>query len=477
MPDRSTIRKRWLRPFFFYGNNWLSLLGGAITTASALVLVGFWVVAFFGHGASSNPYLGIIFDLILPGIFAAGLALILIGILVRRSYLVATNQVPSFFPEISIHDPVFRRGIDFVVVATCLNFIIVGTASYRGVAYMDTSMFCGASCHVMAPEFAAYHVASHSNVACTDCHVAPTAAGYVHAKLNGTKQLLMVLAHDYPRPIMADNKVPVASSTCVNCHSPGKLAGDKIVVTTSYGDDESNSQTSSVTVVHVGGRDSFGRLSGIHGAHMGKIEYIATDTTNQTIPWVRKTNDNGSVTEFVASGVQRPAPGQRRLMDCIDCHNRAAHSFDTPENALNKDMAQGSPSASLPFGHREGLALIKATYGSQAEAQTRITSDFTTFYRSQYPAVWNAQRPQIDAAAKALVDIYRSDVFPSMKVSWGTHPNNIGHSDSPGCFRCHDGDHRAKGGVSITNDCAVCHNLVVSDTAHPKLLADMGLQQ
>jgi nitrate/TMAO reductase-like tetraheme cytochrome c subunit len=371
----------------------------------------------------------------------------------------------------------FRRGVDFVVVATCLNFIIVGTASYRGVAYMDTSMFCGASCHVMAPEFAAYHVASHSNVACTDCHVAPTAAGYVHAKLNGTKQLLIVLAHDYPRPIMADNKVPVASSTCVNCHSPGKLAGDKIVVTTSYGDDESNSQTSSVTVVHVGGRDSFGRLSGIHGAHMGKIEYIATDTTNQTIPWVRKTNDNGSVTEFVASGVKRPAAGQRRLMDCIDCHNRAAHSFDTPENALNKDMAQGSPSASLPFVHREGLALIKATYGSQAEAQTRITSDFTTFYRSQYPAVWNAQRPQIDAAAKALVDIYRSDVFPSMKVSWGTHPNNIGHSDSPGCFRCHDGDHSAKGGASITNDCAVCHNLVVSDAVNPKLLIDIGIQQ
>jgi hypothetical protein len=441
------------------------------------VLIGFWVVAFFGHGASSNPYLGIIFDLILPGIFVAGLLLILIGILVRRSYLVATDQVPSFFPEVSINDPVFRRGIDFVVVATCFNFIIVGTASYRGVAYMDTSRFCGASCHVMAPEFAAYHVASHSSVACTDCHVAPTAAGYVHAKLNGTKQLLMVLAHDYPRPIMADNKVPVASMTCVNCHSPGKFVGDKIVVTTAYGDDELNSQTSSMTLMHVGGRDSFAHLSGIHGAHMGKIEYITTDTTNQTIPWVSKTNDNGSVTEFVASGIKGPVAGQRRLMDCIDCHNRAAHSFDTPENALNKDMAQGSPSASLPFVHREGLALIKATYQSQADAQTRITADFITFYRSQYPAVWNAQRPQIYAAAKALVDLYTANVFPSMKDTWGTHPNNIGHNDSPGCFRCHDGDHTAKGGASITNDCSVCHNLVVSDAVKPKLLVDMGLQQ
>src|SRR6202034_2467053 len=100
-----------------------------------------------------------------------------------------------------------------------------------------------------------------------------------------------------------------------------------------YGDDESNSQTSSVTVVHVGGRDSFGRLSGIHGAHMGKIEYIATDTTNQTIPWVRKTNDNGSVTEFVASGVKRPAAGPKRTVDCIDCYNPAARDFDTPHNS------------------------------------------------------------------------------------------------------------------------------------------------
>jgi hypothetical protein len=329
----------------------------------------------------------------------------------------------------------------------------------------------------MAPEFAAYHVASHSNVACTDCHVAPTAAGYIHAKLNGTKQLLMVLAHDYPRPIMADNKVPVASMTCVNCHNPGKFVGDKIVVTTAYGDDELNSQTSSVTLMHVGGRDPFAHLSGIHGAHMGKIEYIATDTTNQTIPWVGKTNDNGSVTEFVASSIKGPVRGQRRLMDCIDCHNRAAHSFDTPQNALNKDMAQGSPSATLPFVHREGLALIKGEYESQADAQTRITANFITFYRSQYPAVWNSQRPQIYAAAKALVDIYTTNIFPSMKVTWSTHPNNIGHNDSPGCFRCHDGDHTAKGGATITNDCSVCHNLIVSDVARPKLLTDIGMQQ
>jgi len=477
MPIVNSFRKEWIRPFFFYGNNWLSLFGGAVTTAAAMVLIGFWVVGFFGHGASSNPYLGIIFDLILPAIFVVGLVLILVGILLRRSYLDATSQVPSFFPEVSLKDPVFRHALDIVLVATFINFIIVGAASYRGVAYMDTVSFCGASCHVMAPQLAAYHVSYHSHVACTDCHVAPTAAAYVHAKVDGTVQLLMVVAQNYPRPIMADNKIPVASTTCVHCHSPGQFFGDKIIITTAYADDKANTQTSSVTVMHVGGRDSFTHLSGIHGAHIGKIEYISTDTTDQTIPWVGKTNDNGSVTEFVASGTATPIQGEKRLMDCIDCHNRAAHSFETPEAALNHDMAQGSPSASLPFVHQEGLSLLKATYRTQAEAQTRITSGLVTFYRSQYPAVWDKQSSQVYAAAKALISVYDTNVFPSMNVSWGTHPNNIGHNDSPGCFRCHDGNHIAKGGASITNDCSVCHNLVVSDTTSPKLLSDLGMQQ
>jgi hypothetical protein len=163
-------------------------------------------------------------------------------------------------------------------------------------------------------------------------------------------------------------------------------------------------------------------------------------------------------------------------MDCIDCHNRAAHSFTTPEVALNKDMAAGTPSLSLPFIHKEGLALLKADYATQEEGKAKIVSGLETFYRSQYPTVWDAQRTQIDQAAKVLATIYGDNVFPFMKVTWGTHPNNIGHNDSPGCFRCHDGNHNAKNGKSITNDCAACHNLISVDEPNPKLLADLGMQ-
>jgi nitrate/TMAO reductase-like tetraheme cytochrome c subunit len=313
MADLDKFKREWVRPFFFYGNNRLSLIGGALTSASALVLIGFWVVAFFGHGGTENPYLGIIVDVCLPGLFVLGLVLIPLGMVRRQRQLKAIGALPSIYPQVDLDDPAFRRGIDFVVIATLINFVIVGTATYRGVAYMDQPSFCGQTCHVMAPEWTAYHVSSHAGVACTECHIAPGLTGFVHAKVNGTKQLFMVVARDYPQPIMAGDKLPPAATTCMNCHNPQKSIGEKLLVKTSYADDEQNSKTSSLVLLHVGGQDAFGKLSGIHGAHMGHIEYITTDSTHQAIPWVAKTNDDGSVTQFVSTDAKGPVNGQKHL--------------------------------------------------------------------------------------------------------------------------------------------------------------------
>ncbi|MGC1296714.1 MAG: NapC/NirT family cytochrome c [Alloacidobacterium sp.] len=465
-----------LRPLVFFAQNPISLIGVGLTTASALTLIGFWVIAVFGHGGSANPYVGIIFDLCLPALFVLGLLLIPIGIWWRRRRLKATGQLPSTYTQVDFANPVIRRSLNFVVLTTFINFVIVGTASFRGVAQMDKPSFCGQSCHVMAPEWSAYHVSSHAHVACTECHIASGMSGYVSAKLNGARQLVHVALGDYPRPIMAEGKVPPANTTCLHCHSPNKYIGNKLLVKTSYADDEQNSMTRTLVLLHMGGRDQFGKLSGIHGAHLGHIEYIATDTTHQTIPWVSKINADGSTTEFVSSDAKEPIAGEKRVMDCIDCHNRAAHSFDTPEAALNKAMAAVSPNASLPFVRKEGIALIKADYSSQEDAASKITAGLENFYQSQYPAVWSGKREQIDQAAGTLVRLYGENVFPFMKVTWGTHPNNIGHNDYPGCFRCHDGSHNAKDGKSINNDCSVCHNLLAVDEANPKLLADLGMQ-
>ena len=219
--------------------------------------------------------------------------------------------------------------------------------------------------------------------------------------------------------------MPAASVTCVHCHNPGRYIGDKLVVTTAYGDDENNPTTKSLVLVHVGGSDMAGHLSGIHGAHMGHIEYIATDKTNQTIPWVAKVNDDGSTTEFVSPDAKQPVTGQKRVMDCIDCHNRAAHSFDTPEKALNKAMTARSGRILLcPSCTRRAWLSSRPITPHRQTPTRRSPSGLEDFYRTQHADVWSQKQPQIEQAAKALSAIYDQNVFPYMKVIWGTHPNN-----------------------------------------------------
>jgi nitrate/TMAO reductase-like tetraheme cytochrome c subunit len=471
------FKKNWLRPFLFYGNNTLSLIGGALTSASAFILIGFWVVQVFGHGGSSNPYIGLIVDLFLPGIFVLGLILIPAGMWLRRRKLIAVGEVPAEFPEIDIREPAFRHGIEIVIIATVINFVILGTASYRGVSYMDQPSFCGQSCHVMYPQWTAYQVSPHSHVDCVQCHIGAGFNEFVRAKVNGTKQLIEVTFHHYPTPIEPPlSALRPARATCEQCHAPTRFIGEKLLVKTAYADDATNTLTRTMLALHLGGVDSLSHSSGIHGHHLANYEYVATDASDQTIIAVNAPNPDGSVTQYVSTDWTGPVKGVTRHMDCMDCHNQASHAFQTPEDALNRAMVDGSPSASLPFVHKEGLTLIKATYSSQKEAAAKITAGLQDFYRTQHPDVWASQRGNVDAAAKSLVAIYQRNVFPDMKVTWGTYPDNIGHTAFPGCFRCHDGNHQSKDGKVISNDCTVCHNLITVDDPNPKQLSELGFQ-
>jgi len=471
------FRENWIRPALFFGNNPISLLGGAITTAAGVTVVGYWLYDMFGRGYT-NPYLGIIFFLILPALFIFGLALIPVGVVIRHKALQNAGQIPSVYPKVDFNDRIFRHGVDIVLIATIVNLLIVSVASYRGAAYMDSPQFCGQSCHVMHPEYTAYKISPHSHVACTDCHIGPGAKSYFAAKVDGTKQLFEVAFHRYPTPIPSPvRNLRPAREICESCHTPTRFVGDKLLVKSSFADDEQNTETQTVLVLHLGGEDSLSHFTGIHGVHLGHIEYIATDAGRQTIPWVQKRNPDGSETVFAASALNGKIPqGERRVMDCIDCHNRAAHTFTTPEEAINRAMADGIISPSLPFVHKEGLQLLKASYSTQDQARVQIPAQLEAFYRSQNPQVLAAKANLVQAAGRALFTLYSQNVFPSMKVTWGTHPNNIGHMAYPGCFRCHDGDHTAKDGQTIPQDCSVCHNLLAVDESKPKVLADLGIQ-
>ena len=471
------FRENWARPALFFGNNPISLAGGAITSASGVTMIGYWLVDIFGR-PSANPYLGIIFFLILPALFIGGLVLIPIGVFLRRRMLQKAGQIPVEFPKIDLNDRIFRHGLDIVLLATIVNLLVVSIATYRGAAYMDSPQFCGQSCHVMHPEYTAYKISAHSHVACVDCHIGSGAQAYFSAKMNGTKQLVEVSLDRYPTPIPSPvQNLRPAREICEGCHTPARFVGEKLLVKSTFADDAANTETQTVVVLHLGGRDSLSHLTGIHGVHLGHIEYVATDPTRTTIPWVQRRNEDGSETVFSSSGAGGPAPqGERRVMDCIDCHNRAAHTFMTPEDALNRAMAEGAVSPDLPWIHKEGLVLMNATYASEEEASAKIPAQLEAFYQGQHPEVLPAKAAQVKSAGDELVTLYSQNVFPYMKVTWGTHPNHIGHMSYPGCFRCHDGSHAASDGKSITQDCAACHNLLAVDESKPKVLSDLGIQ-
>ncbi len=472
------FREGWVRPALFFGNNPISLAGGAITTASGVTMIGYWMVEILGQ-SYTNPYLGIIFFLLLPALFVAGLLLIPVGIFVRHRKLQKAGLIPTAYPKIDLNDRIFRHGLDIVLVTTIVNLLVVAVASYRGAAYMDSPQFCGQSCHVMHPEYTAYKIAAHSHVACVDCHIGPGAESFFAAKVNGTKQLLEVSFDRYPTPIPSPvTSLRPAREICEGCHTPAHFVGEKLLVKSSFADDEKNTETQTVVVLHLGGLDGLSHLTGIHGVHLGHIEYVATDESRTTIPWVERRNPDGSETVFSSLAAGSGVPqGERRVMDCIDCHNRAAHPFVTAEEAINQAMSDGPVSPELPWIHKEGLELLNANYASQAEARVKIPMQLEAFYRDKYPHVMATKGDLVKKAGNGLVTVYCQNVFPFMKLTWGTHPNHIGHMSYPGCFRCHDGAHAAKDGTAIPQDCSTCHNLLAVDETKPKVLADLGIQQ
>jgi hypothetical protein len=213
--------------------------------------------------------------------------------------------------------------------------------------------------------------------------------------------------------------------------------------------------------------------------HLGEgvqVRYYASDEKRQTIPWVEYTS-RGKSTVYAAEKTNTPDPAKIRIMDCMDCHNRPTHTFELPERAVNLAMSAGSISPALPFAKKESVEILKQTYSTSEEAEARIPAAFEAYYQKSYPQIYSQRQAEVRRSAQAVLAVFQRNVFPEMKVTWGTYLNNIGHTDSDGCFRCHDGSHSSADSQSITQDCSACHNLLASDEKNPKILTDLGLTE
>jgi hypothetical protein len=444
----------------------ISVAGMVLTTVSAVVFLVVFLADLFG--LHTNPYSGIIFFLILPGVFLIGLAVIPLGAWFERRRRTRGRPASELhWPRLDLNDPVQRRATLLIFALTLANIVIVSLAAYRGVEYMDSVQFCGQVCHgVMQPEFIAYQDGPHSRVTCVQCHIGPGASWFARSKVSGTRQVFAVTLNTYTRPIPSPvQNLRPAREVCEQCHWPEKFHGDKIRRVSEYGEDEKNAESVTTIQVHVGGgSERLGIAQGIHW-HMNvanEVEYIATDDKRQVIPWVRIKDRFGSVREYTAEGTtpDQLAKGERRRMDCMDCHNRPSHPMAaTPERAVNEMMSRDEIPRTLPFARREAVKALKATYATQDAATEGISRALRDFYRTQYSDVYMTRRQDVEKAVAATDRAYRRNVFPEMHVQFGTYPNNIGHMDFPGCFRCHDDNHKSKDGKTIGQDCESCHKI------------------
>lgn len=479
-PHDSRLRG-WLSPVVHLSSNFISLAGVVLATIGGVSWL--FLLPQLIHSESQNPYIGL-FWLVDLGVFLFGLALIPVGMYLRWRALKKQGVTDArALPPLTLQSREVRKLLGFILVATTANVVIASQLTYSGIQYMDTQQFCGQVCHaVMQPEFVANQQSPHARVSCVECHIGPGATWFIRSKVSGLGQVLAVATDSYPRPIPA----PVANlrparEICAQCHWPERFIGDKMMVHSEYSGDEQNSAATTVLLMKVGGRAWNGPV-GIHGAHLAdntRIEYVAIDAKRQTIPQVIYTDASGKQTVYNDSSskvaADQLARGERRTMDCVDCHNRPGHNFQSPERALDDDMANGDVSPALPYIKKQALAALKADYPDRATARRQIAAALDAFYQQNYPQIYSGDRARVDTAVAAVQAIYTRNVFPEMKVTWGTYPDNLGHMDSPGCFRCHDGNHTSADGRTIPNDCNTCHNLVAMEEKNPKILSDLGL--
>jgi nitrate/TMAO reductase-like tetraheme cytochrome c subunit len=461
-------------PLFFLGSNAISLTGVVfVTTAGILWLI---LLPSWWRDELSNPYLGILANLFLPVLLLAGLVLIPLGIWLYSKKRRAAGERGPLLPR----GNELRKLAIFFGLTTFVNLVIGSQLMYSAVSYMDSDQFCGKTCHtVMEPEYTAYSHSTHARVSCTDCHIGQGAPWFVKAKISGTRQLFAVAFHTYSTPISSPvYALRPARDVCQRCHWPQRFTGDMFLVRTHYADDEQNTPATTVALMRVGGQNWKGTV-GIHGAHSdlkGKMEYVSTDGHRQVIPEVTYTSPSGQVTVYKSTEAKVSQDqldrAEHRTMDCMDCHNRPTHIFELPESAVDKAMVSGRISNTIPFIKKQAITALRANYPDRDAAARQIAESLNGFYKAKYPQTDPAV---LKNAIEAVQSIYAVNIFPAMKVTWGTYPNNIGHTEAPGCFRCHDGNHTSAGGKAIPNDCSTCHDLLAMEEKDPKILKDLGV--
>ncbi|GAB4369343.1 MAG: NapC/NirT family cytochrome c [Calditrichia bacterium] len=463
--------------------NWLSLIGATIALISLFMIIFLFAITIIlgEHGT----YLGLVTFILLPVVMVMGLLLIPIGMIlkVRKEHRARLRPEPGW-PRIDLNDTRHRNAFFVFSIGTTIFLFLSAIGSYEAFHFTESNAFCGTLCHqVMHPEYIAYQNSPHAKVACVSCHVGPGAGWYVRSKLSGLYQVYATLTKIYPQPIPTpiENLRP-AREVCEQCHWPQKFYAHKLRLETHYLPDENNTRWDTRLIMKIGSEHpALGLIEGIHW-HINpdvKVEYIASDKTRETLPWVRYTNLKTGEVKIYEDELNPLDPEMRdtlevRTMDCIDCHNRPSHLYRPPALFVNSAMTAGEIPVELPEIKALAMELCGEEYSTTQEAMQKIQEGIYTFYQENYPEIYENQKELIDRAVSGLQNAFSSNIFPEMKVQWSAYPNHIGHLEFNGCFRCHTNTHITPEGEFIRKDCNLCHIINAQGTEENMEIAVVG---
>ena len=451
------IRGLWRTP--------LGVFAIVMTTVSiTLMLIG---MAADMLGFFENPYIGIFIYMVLPGCMVLGLFLIPVAGYLRRRKWHKTG-IEKDHLQLNLSNPKHRLFLIGFVILTVVNMVILGVLGYEGYHFTDSPYFCGMVCHnVMAPEHTAFKRSPHGRVSCVECHIGPGAEWFVRAKFSGLRQVYAVATNSYSRPI----PVPVealrpARDTCEQCHWPEKFYGKKVKEFIRYSNNNQVNPEKTEIPLHIGGHNpATDNFEGIHW-HVSKdveVKYLAADDRRTRIARVQVKRPDGSEDEFVKSDieVEEGYEPEWRTMDCLDCHNRPTHIFDMPEDVVDFGLLGKKMNPEIKGIREDGLNVITMDYASQDEAKEKMVNNLLELQKKRDPDQAAAYTDDIKKAGEYLLSKYLGNVWPKQKVLWGTYKVHLGHQwadEGYGCWRCHDEEHENKEGVTISQDCAMCHD-------------------
>ena len=139
-------------------------------------------------------------------------------------------------------------------------------------------------------------------------------------------------------------------------------------------------------------------------------------------------------------------------------------------------MSRGVISSDIPYIRNLGVQVLTREYASQEQAFAGIAQALDAYYKTSYPDFYATGKDKLDAAIAEVQRIYAVSVFEEQEVDWNTHPDNVGHQNFPGCFRCHDGKHLNAAKQAVRLECNLCHSVPVV-TGSEALVTDIEIRR